>query len=493
MMQRPVYPLLLAAYTVVWLWARNVEEAPLATPLALLAITILLTSVGQWLLTRRTGDAHRAALITAGWAAIALSYGHLYTELSGLPWGRHRFLLVAALLAGGALWPTTLRWRPKAAFTSGANWTIAALLLLAIAQGGRTWFGGERSTLFPADAPPRSASAPLPQRPDVYHLVVDGYGRADVLADLYGFDNRRFLDRLRGLGFVVGDSAIANYPTTLSSLAATLNLDYLGPRVDRFGPLYRSIRDNRLFRWFHDAGYLTRVIAGHQYASGELPAIDRVATCGRTLAFLDAWMRTTMLRAVPQWTASFSLRRARRRVDCLLDTLEAAVEEAGGPKYVYFHVISPHPPYVFLPDGSPHPLVETNIRDWLPMSGYVDQVRFLNRRLSVILERVVAGDRPAIVVLHSDHGPAAFQGPAWEASDRFLAERVPILLAVRPAEAAATVPTGSPISALRWVANEALGLELPELDDHAYFTDRPAPPYAFLDVTPRSAASIVRE
>src|SRR5690606_2778066 len=45
--------------------------------------------------------------------------------------------------------------------------------------------------------------------PDIYLLVLDGYGRADVLADMYDFDNTPFLELLTSQGFQVAPQATA--------------------------------------------------------------------------------------------------------------------------------------------------------------------------------------------------------------------------------------------------------------------------------------------
>lgn len=60
--------------------------------------------------------------------------------------------------------------------------------------------------------------------PDIYYIVLDGYGRADVLEELYGHDNGPFLDGLRDRGFYVADEAYSNYAVTPLSLAGTLNM-----------------------------------------------------------------------------------------------------------------------------------------------------------------------------------------------------------------------------------------------------------------------------
>ncbi len=62
----------------------------------------------------------------------------------------------------------------------------------------------------PASPPPVVAEPVAPvtshrsgRKPDVYFLVLDAYGRSDVLKEVIGFDNSAFLDRLERKGFFV--------------------------------------------------------------------------------------------------------------------------------------------------------------------------------------------------------------------------------------------------------------------------------------------------
>lgn len=85
---------------------------------------------------------------------------------------------------------------------------------------------------YRASAPPLRQVAdpgPLPipnQRPNVYWLVVDGYGRPDMLEQLFGFDDGPFIADLEDLGFQVSSSSFTSYPRTHLSLASTLDMAY---------------------------------------------------------------------------------------------------------------------------------------------------------------------------------------------------------------------------------------------------------------------------
>ena len=50
--------------------------------------------------------------------------------------------------------------------------------------------------------------------PNIYILLLDGYPRADTLAERYDFDNRPFLEELRDRGFDVAERSRTNYMFT---------------------------------------------------------------------------------------------------------------------------------------------------------------------------------------------------------------------------------------------------------------------------------------
>ena len=72
--------------------------------------------------------------------------------------------------------------------------------------------------------------------PDIYYIILDGYGRSDVLKNEYGYDNSDFLNALRDLGFTVSECSQSNYAQTQMSLASSLNFNYIDVLSDRFVP-----------------------------------------------------------------------------------------------------------------------------------------------------------------------------------------------------------------------------------------------------------------
>jgi hypothetical protein len=83
-----------------------------------------------------------------------------------------------------------------------------------------------------------------------------------------------------------------------------------------------------------------------------------------------------------------------------------------GPKFVFAHILIPHLPFVFKPDGGIQtdtgfyskdnfsPIDEEHI-----VNGYIDQIQFVNARMIPILQTIIdQSDLPPIIILMGDHG-----------------------------------------------------------------------------------------
>ena len=100
---------------------------------------------------------------------------------------------------------------------------------------------------------------------------------------------------------------------------------------------------------------------------------------------------------------------------------------------------------------------------------------------------------PAIVLIHSDHGPGLQL--EWESpAETNMRERMSILLAVRfPGDGGATISDRTTlVNVYRTVINRALGTGLPLLEDHAYFSTWTRP-FVYVDVTDRVGCGECRQ
>ncbi len=334
--------------------------------------------------------------------------------------------------------------------------------------------------------PPAAGPAAAAPTRDIYYIILDGFGRPDILRQYYGLDLQPFVAFLRSRGFYVVDQARSNYAQTYLSIASTLNLNYLDDVAATMGtaardrhPLGQAIRANALMALAHEAGYEIAAITSDYEATLAFDRADRCA-CGRFgLSELEqATLAATPLAALPlgRWTSDSH----RRKVVASFDALEASVPSARRT-FVFAHVIAPHPPFLFNADGSARapsrPLLGFRDGSHFPgsradyVAGYRDQAQYVVRRLTAIVTRLLdrPGPRPAIVI-HGDHGPGSRLD--WDDAARSdMRERLAIFSAYHlPDDGPAPYATMTPVNGARALASRYFGVTLPYLPDRSYFS-----------------------
>jgi hypothetical protein len=341
-------------------------------------------------------------------------------------------------------------------------------------------------------------------RNDIYYVIVDGFGRPDILRDRYDLDLDPFVTALAARGFDVPTNGQSNYAQTFLSLGSSLNLSYLDTVASSMVEsgdrrvLYYLIQNNALMKLAKRAGY--RVVAiGSDYAATErLDGADHCHCEQFGLHEVEATaLNLTPLRVLPleRWTYGAH----RRKVEESFRHLRDAAREPG-PKLVFAHVLAPHPPFVFGPGGNAVPngarmFSFSDGRQFAGspaeyVAGYRDQATFVANQVLAAIDEILArpGPSPAIVV-HGDHGPGSTW--AWkDLRDERGRERMGIFSAYRfPGDARPPVKADmSPVNGLRLLANRHLGTSLPPLPDVS-FASTWKQPYRFEVVHPNAAVA----
>lgn len=379
---------------------------------------------------------------------------------------------MAGLLALLALYLIILRaarpplrrgWGPvHRAVAIGSAALFFSTALLGLRAAGR--FSAD--DVPPADGPRGTAA---PDAPDVYLIIVDGYGRADVLKDLLDFDNTPFIGALEKRGFWVAPRSRSNYPVTPEAVASMLNLRYL----DTPSPLScrTLIQQNQFQTWARKAGYQLFSFDSGWLITSSFPLSDvHIESRGR----LNEFERSVLDRTVLGKLFPLLIRNDQRRaVERNLRELQALPRRPGRPKCVVAHLVLPHPPYFFdAAGGIPRAGTDFNLMGpWKEPGAYLDQLRFLNQRLTTIVDRLIAGSavRPVILIT-SDHG-SCFQGTVGGDDRRLIEERTSVLLAVAGPRVLTAQLNDSitPINAVRRVAETFFGKPGDPLPDKVFW------------------------
>jgi hypothetical protein len=164
-----------------------------------------------------------------------------------------------------------------------------------------------------------------------------------------------------------------------------------------------------------------------------------------------------------------------------------------GPKFVFAHIMLPHPPFIFDRDGNytapdrPYVTWDASLFPGTTaeyQKGYVGQVTFLNQQLMRIISDILtqSANRP-IIILQGDHGPGAFYN-VLKLDTACLTERFSILNAYYfpDGDYHQLYPSITPVNSFRVVLNQYFGAQLNLLEDRNYFASWLSP-YIYTDVT----------
>ena len=386
------------------------------------------------------------------------------------------------------------------------------LLITPVMMGVFQYFRGataanllpDRKPLFASDA-----ALTLPEQPpDIYYLVLDGYGRGDFLAEEFDFDNSAMLDFLGEQGFYVAERSRANYPMTLVSVASSLNYEYLDKLLGtQFGGFPdRSfaralVRDSRVVKLLRRAGYKIISVESEYYEANIAGADVEMKSWWHLNIFEGTVFGMTPI----PWLATkmgtpLLYNMHRNRILYAFDQLLDAAEQPG-PKFVYAHIFVGHPPFVFGPNGER--VNRADAYSWdegeeyteAPgrtredyIAGYRDQVTYLNGKLRLALTTIIEkAARPPVIVAHGDHGPGSrLRIDRLEGTD--IKERYSIFnvyhLPPAPENAGSAVelyPSISPVNSFRVIFNRYFGTDYPLLEDKSIYTPF-LEPYRFIPV-----------
>jgi len=412
-----IHPFLFAIFPIIFLFSQNLNVEPEKIVLPIL-IVIIVTLVFWIVLSFLLKSRIKSGFIVSLGLVIFFSYGHIYILLDAFqPNLSHFILIIPTLVLFGLGSYYFIRTKnPLNNATKVVNGIAAALIVMSLVGAGGYFMTDSYSPNEIENDLEKNVFQNINSSkfPDVYYIILDGYAGSESLQTIANYDNSNFLDFLTKKGFYVASESFTNYPHTTLSIPSTLNMryfDYLYKEPTNPKSLYKELlkisRDNAVIKNFKSKGYTIYAIEAGSAQTSKMKNVDYRLCTRENLSiteFHSMLIRTTMLNPIQGKLFSSPLR---EQILCGFSELSNVENKSDSPKFVIAHLMIPHQPFVFGPNGEPlFPKILTleNKEESFDQDLYLGQLQFVNIKMKDVIKKLTETENPPVIIIQSDHG-----------------------------------------------------------------------------------------
>ena len=176
----------------------------------------------------------------------------------------------------------------------------------------------------------------------------------------------------------------------------------------------------------------------------------------------------------------------RDRVTCVFSELPELQFQTEKPLFVLGHIMLPHGPYVWGPNGEYKKIDTLNKLEVVEdKQGYIDQLIFTNKMVQEMIEKIIKNDkRSEIIIIQSDHG-TNYISMDWEnPTEQMQYERLSNINYIMLPDVNDNLleDTLTPVNVFRVLLNNYFNTDFKLLEDRVYYSGYQKP-YNFTDIT----------
>jgi hypothetical protein len=411
------HPLLVAIFPILFLYATNISESSVDQIYLPVLFSIAGSAVIWVLFGLLTKSILKGALVATIFLVFFYSYGRFYELLE--TWDifvpSHAHLLpVFIFVFGYCAYFIKIAKRDFRNTTKILN--IMALVLILINLGNIVFYHITKPVYSTEGVSQQNnQSATLIQNelgymPDIYYIVLDEYAHPDTMKEYYNYDNSAFVNSLKDKGFFIASESRTKASHTYQSIASTLNMEYMDQSLDDSAAM-KKVEDSRVANILHEYAYKYIFFGNRSTIFGGVKVNADVeynfyGTEGSGTNITDfqriLW-KTTMLAPfydyLIQPTFNSSLRGG------LVETINTLkkMPEVPGPKFIFAHILSPHEPFVFGPNGEV--VDSSNWEEYADKQYYLGQYIYISKQIEEMVNTILDKSTKApIIIIQSDHG-----------------------------------------------------------------------------------------
>ena len=443
-------------------------------------------------------DSNKAALIVSIGLVLFFTYGHFYNIIKGFTIldeniGRHRYIIIPFIL--GIIIPIYFIIKSKINFqnitkiVNGISIVLVVLVLINITIFGITEIESYSTIHYePSDDPIELQNTH--NTPDVYYIILDEYGGPETMKNL-NYDNSQFYEFLKEKKFIIPEKSTSNYPMTHFSIPSTMNMEYvndlsniLGKDSKTYLPLREMLYNSQVIKNFKSLGYDIVIFESGFVPSKNFVLVDDII-CHEE-GEIDSILFDTITRTsiIGYFVERHEEGKIRDRINCAFSEIKTIGNNKDEPIFAFVHMLIPHPPNVFGPNGEaviPGNPISSEI--WDEKIAYIDQVKFVNKEIVKVIEKILDEDEKSIIIIQSDHG-SGFDVDWKNPDESMVLQRLSILNAYYVPEISENqfYENITPVNSFRIIFNDYFNGSYKILEDRNYWNTGDAP-WDFDDVT----------
>ena len=493
----PFHPFLFALLPPLVLFIGNINQlypADLVLPTLFILIPIILMWLGFRLFFK---SSTKSGLLVSLMVVLFFSYGTIFTKLNEIIVNfqiSNTFFIFPFLgiFILGFLYCFKTK-RKLNNITIILN--VVVITLIAVTSTQLIGYDFDQSHIFEDDVDISTQfhlTDSLSEYPDIYYIILDEYAGSKILNDTFDYDNSEFIDYLHTNGSTVPLETQSNYVVSFLSLSSSLNMQYVNFYTDEVGIdskdrrlSYNLFHNNRLMQILESNGYST-INFDSNWGPTNAIKIASQNLCEKSPIFDSELfimvLGNSMLKPI---YVDLFLPSDRERVLCGFSELPEIQLQSNKPIFALAHIMLPHGPYVWGPNGEHRKIDSLSVLDVEEnKKGYLDQLKFTNKMVQEMIEKIMdEKKRPKIIIIQSDHGtaiPFDWENPTEKMKHDRLSNINYILLPDKNENP--LYNTITPVNTFRVLFNDYFNTNFEVLEDRIFFSEYEKP-YNFIDVT----------
>ena len=407
-----IHPFLFGMFPIYFLYiSNNVEFIDQALWPILITLSIIIV---LYLIFGLISNYELGAIVITILSLIFFSYGHIIIYLRGIQFDMyghqafhlHRYLILIDFVIISLLIYFIIK-SPLVSkrLTKSFNIASVALFIVPLTNSVIHTFNNPDQNIIQDSSIIRSTSNNQESNsilPDIYYIITDGHTSSKVLKNYFNYDNTFYTETMKEKGFHIASNSNANYAITGESIESSLNMKYID--ADALGSA-DNVENNFVVKYLTDKNYKYYHFNSGWQGGTDLNAFaTQEINCGRISEFQMMIVNSSVLLILE---SIFGILRSESgyKILCQFDQL-GKVSKFKGPKFIFSHIVSPHPPFIFDMDGGMLKHTKMTLVNWKPKSAYLGQLIFTQKKLISVVNTIINNSIMApIIILQGDHGP----------------------------------------------------------------------------------------